>query len=227
MDLIKDSMDDACRECGVAVPSLFATNTDDTFMQLKMYLRQAADELLQRIDWQNCTISYPITGAATDTYALPTDFKRATRDINTVYGNSPQRWSFRPITSNGDWTQLESWGALSTYLYRFSGTDIQFSQTINSPDIITLAYVTKNWISSGGSRVSQWLTDADTTYLPADLLYMGTVWRWKRKMGLDYASLMGEYETELTRYAADDRQLQTVNFGKTDLDHLRQMGWTT
>ena len=220
MDLIKDSMDDVARECGVAVPSLWAANTDDTYMQIKMYLRQTANELLDRIDWQNCTLNQVITGTATDTYALETDFKRPTRDKNTVYGNSPQRWAFAPITSNGDWTKLESWGALSTYFYRFTGTNIEFSQTINSPDEITLSYVTKNWISSASVRVATWTTDLDETYLDGSLLYLGTTWRWKRKMGLDYASMMGEYETELSRRSADDRQRQKVDFNKSYPDRL-------
>lgn len=220
MDLIKDSMDDVARECGVAVPSLWASNTDDTYVQIKMYMRQAASEMLERIDWQDCTLNQVITGSGTNSYPLNEDFKRPTRDFNTVFGNSPQRWAFAPITTNGDWTQLQSWGALSTYFYRFTGTDIQFSQTINSPDQITLAYVTKNWINSGGNRVAAWTDDADTSYLPGRLLELGTIWRWKRKMGLDYASVLGEYETELSRRSADDRQQQKIGFGKTLPDRL-------
>lgn len=220
MDLIKDTMDDVARECGVAVPSLWASNTDDTYQQLKMYMRQAASELLERIDWQDCTLNQVITGAATDTYLLNTDFKRPTRDRNTVYGNSPQRWAFAPITSNGDWTQLQSWGALSTYFYQFTGESIQFSQTINSPDEITLSYITKNWINASGTRASTWVNDTDTSYLPSRLLEIGTTWRWKRKMGLDYQSLLGEYETELTRRSADNRQQQSISFNKSYPDRL-------
>lgn len=220
MDIIKDAMDDVARECGVSVPSLWASNTDDTYQQLKMYMRQTAAEMLDRIDWQNCTLNEVITGAATDTYALPTNFKRPTRDGNTVYGNSPQRWAFAPITTNGDWTQLQSWGALSTYFFRFTGTDIQFSQTINSPDEITLAYVTKNWIFSGSSRTDTWTADTDTSYLPVSILQLGCIWRWKRKMGLDYASILGEYETELSRASQDDRQQQSISFNKTMPDRL-------
>lgn len=220
MDIIKDVMDDVARECGSTVPSLWATNTEDTYMQFKMYLRQCADELLQRIDWQAVTLNEVYTGTGTDTYALPSDFKRPTRDRNTVYGNSPQRWAFAPVTTNGNWTQLQSWGALSTYLYRFTGSNIQFSQTINSPDEITLAYVSTNWISSGGSPTSTWTNDADLTYLPGSLLYLGSVWRWKRKMGLEYASQQGEYEAELSRYSQDDRQQQIISFNKSYPDRL-------
>jgi hypothetical protein len=220
MDLIKDSMDDVARECGVAVPSLWAANTDDTYQSLKMYMYQTARELLQRVDWQLCNLNQVITGTGVDTYALNSDFKRPTRGTNTVYGNSPQRWAFAPITSNGDWTKLQSWGALSTYFYQFTGTDLQFSQVINSPDEITLSYITKNWISSGGSRTDAWTTDLDLSYLPVELLYLGTVWRWKRKQGLDYASIMGEFETELTRYSNDDRNQQKISFNKTLPDRL-------
>lgn len=220
MDIIKDSMDNVARECGVALPSLWATNTDDSYMLLKQYLQQTADELLQRVDWQLCNLNQVFTGTGTDTYALNADFKRPTRDKNTVYGNSPQRWAFAPITSNGQWTQLKSWGALSTYFYQFTGTDLQFSQDINSPDQITLSYMTKNWISSGGSRAATWTNDADLSYLPVSLLETGTIWRWKRKMGLEYSSILGEYETELTRYSNDDRNSQRISFNKSMPDRL-------
>lgn len=220
MDIIKDSMDNVARECGVAVPSLWATNTDDTYMQLKMYLQQAASELLERVDWQDCTLDNVVTGSGTDTYLLPTDYKRPTRDLNTVYGNSPQRWAFMPVTSNGDWTRLKSWGAAITYFYRFTGPNIQFSQIINNPDQITFSYVTKNWISSGGNRAATWAADSDLTYLPARLLEMGTIWRWKRKMGLEYQSIQGEYESDLSRSSSDDRNRQTIGFGKSMPDRF-------
>lgn len=219
MDLIKDSMDDVARECGVAVPSLWATNTDDTYMTLKQFMRQTAKELLERIDWQRCTYTESITGTGTDTYALPSDFQRPTRGPNSVYGNAPH-WSYIPVTSNGDWTQLLSWGAGSTYYYRFTGNSIQFSQTINSPDTIAVAYVSKNWIDSSGTPTDTWTDDAQESYLPGRLIELGTTWRWKRKQGLEFSSYQGEYETELTRYSNDDRSQQLISFGKVIPDRL-------
>ncbi len=219
MDLIKDVMDDVARECGVAVPSVWSTNVDDTPEILKMYLRQASDELLSRIDWQRCTYTETITGTGADTYALPSDFKRPTRGPNSVYGNAPH-WSYIPVTSNGDWTQLLSWGAGSTYYYRFLGNSIQFSQVINSPDTIAVAYVSKNWVDNSGVPASTWTNDSQETYLPGELLRLGTIWRWKRKMGLDYDSIQGEYETEITRASNDDRASQLISFGKVIPDRL-------
>lgn len=219
MDLIKDVMDDVARECGVAVPSVWSTNVDDTPEILKMYLRQASDELLSRIDWQRCTYTETITGSGSDTYALPSDFKRPTRGPNSVYGNAPH-WSYIPVTSNGDWTQLLSWGAGSTYYYRFLGNSIQFSQVINSPDTISVAFVSKNWVDDSGTPASSWTSDSQETYLPGELLRLGTIWRWKRKMGLDYDSIQGEYETEITRASNDDRASQLISFGKVIPDRL-------
>lgn len=217
MDVLKTAMDDAAAECSLAVPSVFASNATDSYTQLKRYMRQAAKELLERIDWANCTIDYPVTGDGSTSYALPDDFLRLTRSDDPA---SPAVWSdgmrrkFSPVTSNGEWTVLQSYGPTPSYGYRIVGATIEFTQAIAVGDSVTISYVSTGWISNAGTRTATWVNDADLTYLPSRLIELGTAWRWMRKRGLEYAGYQGEFEIELTRYSNDDRGIRKISFGQ-------------
>lgn len=209
-------MDDAAAECSLAVPTTFATNTEDSYAQLKRYMVATAKELLQRIDWANCTLDGTITGDGGSVYDLETDFYRLTRSDDPA---SPAVWSdgmrrgFTPVTSNGEWTVLLSYGPTPTYAYRIVGSQIEFAQDIAVGDTVTYSYLTTGWISSSGSRAATWTNDADFTYLPAKLLELGTTWRWMRKRGLEFQSYQGEFEIELARRSNDDRMIRKIGFG--------------
>lgn len=217
MDLLKTAMDDAAAECSLAVPSVFATNTGDSYAQLKRYMRQTAKELMERIDWANITLDGTITGDGGAIYPLPSDFFRLTRsddpDKPAIWSNSMRR-SFAPVTSNGQWTVILSYGPTPSYGYRVVGSNIEFTQNIAVGEELTYSYVSTGWISSASTRVATWATDADFTYLPARLIELGTTWRWMKKRGLEYASYQGELEIELSRLANDDRGIRKISFGQ-------------
>lgn len=217
MDVLKDWMDNAASECALSVPSLFATNTTTSYTQLKRYMYDTARELLERHDWANCTIDYSITGTGTDTYALPSDFKRLTRsddDAQPAVWSDDMRRAFKPITSNGQWTVLQSVGPTPIYGYRVVGANIEFSQDIATGETVTISYVSTGWISHSSARTDEWANDADLTYLPGKLIELGTIWRWMRKRGQEFSSYQGEYEMILSRMVTDDRGQRVINMGE-------------
>lgn len=217
MDTLKSAMDDAAAECSLAVPSLFATNTGTSYAQLKRYMYATANELLQRLDWASCTIDATITGTGTDTYALASDFKRLPRsdeEDNPAVWSDDMRRAFTPVQTNGQWTVLQSMGPTPSYGYRIVGANIEFTQDIAVGETVTYSYVSTGWILNGSSRVATWAADADYTYLPRKLIELGTVWRWMRKRGLEFASYQGEFEMELSRLANDDRGIRKISFGQ-------------
>lgn len=217
MDTLKSAMDNAAAECSLAVPTLFATSTQTSYAQLKRYMYATANELLQRIDWAGCTVDGTITGTGAQSYPLASDFKRLTRrdeeDDPAVWSNDMRR-AFRPVQTNGQWTVLEAMGPTPSYGYRVVGANIEFTQPIASGETVTYAYVSAGWILSSAVRSATWVDDADFNYLPSKLVELGTVWRWMRKRGLEYASYQGEYEMELSRLANDDRGIRKISFGQ-------------
>lgn len=220
MDLLKTAMDNAAGECSLAAPSVWVSNTDTNYAQLKRYMYDVAREFVRRVDYTELTRDITITGDGGDTYPLQADFERLPRkdseDDPAVWSDGMQR-AFYPVTSNGQWTALQSRGPASSYGYRVVGSNIQFTQTIASGDTNTLAYVSNYWISSGGERVGVWGTEEDLTFIPGKIIELGVTWRWRRKRGLEFASYQGEYEIELSRYANDDRGIRKIRFGQRAL----------
>lgn len=218
MDVLKDAMDDAAAECSLAVPSLFATNTQTSYVQLKRYMYSTARELLSRIDWASCTLDETLTGDGTNVIALPSDFGRVVRrdeeDGAAVWSDGMRR-AFKPFNSNGEWTVVRSMGPTPSYGYRIVGSNIEFTQDIALGDTITLSYVSKDWISHASARAAEWTDDADLSYLPIRLIELGSVWRWRRKRGLEFSSYQGEFEIELTRASNDDRSIRKIRFGQS------------
>lgn len=217
-ELLLDAMTNAAAECSLATPAAFATNTTASYAQLRRYMYQAAKELLDRHDWSVLTLDTTITGTGASSYALPDDFRRITRrdeEYDPAVWSDTMRRAFRPVTSNGEWTVLQSMGPTPAFGYRIVGANIEFTQTIASGDTVTLSYVSKKWIENGGSPSETWVDDADYTYLPPRLIELGTVWRWKRFRGLEFQSYQGELEIEFARRTQDDRAVRKISFGQS------------
>lgn len=217
MDLLKTAMENAASECSLAAPAVWFSNTETSYAQLKRYMYDTARELVRRIDFTELTRDATITGDGGDTYPLQADFERLPRsdeeDDPAVYSTSMDR-AFRPVTSNGQWNVLANRGPTPLYGYRVVGSNIQFTQDITSDESITLSYVSNYWILTGSTRTGTWTTDEDYTYIPGKLIELGTVWRWRRKRGLEFASYQGQFELELSRYASDDRGVKKISFGQ-------------
>ena len=81
MATIADMMDEAADECSVSPPSSWVAATTLTYRDLKRFLTKTVNELLERVDWPDpIGLDTTITGTGVETYNLPSDFKRLTRD---------------------------------------------------------------------------------------------------------------------------------------------------
>lgn len=218
MATVAEVMDDVAGDCSVSPPPSWISATSLSYVELKRFLRQTVDELLDRVDWPDpIATDTVITGTGDETYALPSDFKRLTRDPLTVYETTTTRRRGIPVPTNGAWTHLKDLGSAGGDRYfrlsgdEASGFDISFWDNPTSGVSITVSYISKNWLSLAGTAGSTWTDVAATLLLPRDLVEMGTVWRFRRKKGLPYADRMNEYEAKLARRANDARVIRSVN----------------
>lgn len=212
---IKAAMDNAARTCRITPPSVWTSSTTPSVLELVALLYQTADELLERVDWSGLTLDSTVTGTGGASYSLPSDFKRLTRDESAVFETTPNRRRLVPITTNGDWTNMLQLQAAGGYrYYRIIGEDsIEFYRPLeDTTGVVKLSYVSTKWIKdSGGTKIAAWSADTDTTLLPAKLLEMGVVWRFRRDKGLVYADRQAEFEMHLSRYANDTRGLRVID----------------
>lgn len=218
MATVASVMDEAARECSIAPPSSWVSATTLSHVEMRQFLNETADELLERIDWPDpIAQDTVITGDGSEAYTLPSDFKRLTRDPLTVYETTTTRRAGIPVASNGAWTHLKDVGSAGGNRYfRTSGDEeagfaISFWDNPTSGNSITVSYISKNWLKISGTAGSEWTDNAATLLLDKRLVRMGVIWRFRRKKGMPYADRMNEYEAVLARKANDARVIRSVD----------------
>lgn len=220
MATVKDTMDKAARRCSVTPPSSWITATDKTSVELKDLLAEVVEEVLDRLDLPDpITKDTTITYTGTEPHDLPSDFLRLTRDPLAIYETTTTRRRGIPIMTNGMWSHLEQLGSAGgDRYYRLSGDDaagfaIEFYRPLASGDSVTVSYVSQNWLTSSGTAGTTWAAAEDTLLLPAELVRLGVVWRFKQRKGLPYSDIMAEYEARISRRINDGRGIRSVNMG--------------
>lgn len=212
---IADFMNVAAIECSIPRPASWvsATSTNETVM--KTFLLNTAREIIRRNDWKQITSSPDLVGSGAETFSLPADFLRLANGDNSVYEDSPNERPCVAIYRDGDWAELKSrnWAGVQRY-FRLRGSEIDFFKPVPTGGIVTLSYVSKNWVtkSDGTTPKEIWNIEDDVSLLPGHILQLGVIWRFRRHKGLQYLDRKVEYEAELARAISDDRPIVKVGF---------------
>jgi len=211
-------MDEAARECSLSPPQSWISTTTTGFLEFKQFLTETVDELLERVDWPSpIATDTVISGTGVETYSLPSDFKRLTRDPLSVYETTTTRRAAVPVSTNGEWTFIKDIGSAGGNRYYRTAGDEESGYTISfyrypaTGDSITVSYISKNWLKLSGTAGSAWTDVAATLMLPKRLIKEGVIWRFRRRKGLPYADRMNEYEAVLARMRNDARLIRSVD----------------
>ena len=146
-----------------------------------------------------------------DEYALPDDVYKILFD--TPWDRSRTRRMFGPLTT-GEWQQLKSGlktGTIYTsYRMKRSLSDPKKVFFIDPPpsesQTLFFEYLSNAWATdeTGTNLKTELENDTDVSLIPELLLELGTVWRWKKAKGEDYAADLAEYEVRRdTMFGAD------------------------
>lgn len=217
---VSELMNRAARECKLKAPGAWVPATDLSYMDMKDYLSDTVEELLQRLDWPNpVTIDLPVIGTGAEDHNLPPDFLRVTRDELAVYEPTTTRRACIPITSNGAWSHLKQLGSAGgNRYYRIQGSDgaykIGFYRPLEANQRVIVSYVSKNWNVAAGVYSDEWKVEEAECLFPADLVRLGVVWRFRRAKGMPYADRLNEYEGRLSRLINDARGIRSISFGE-------------
>lgn len=209
----------AAAECSVTAPTLWATATDPTHVEMRdVFLRQTVEDCQDRVDWPSpIGVTATITGTGVEGYALPSDFRRLMRDTYAVYERNRTRRECIPVSTDGEWEYMKELGTAGAYrFYRQRGYEGAFSLDFYRPlevgITIVYSYVSENWIP--GKAV--FTDETDVALFPRRLLEAGIVWRFRKRRGLEYGDALAEYEMLMARYANDRRTRRVISFGHVD-----------
>lgn len=207
---------DVADEVGIARPSVVVGSTDRAYQRLLTFSNREGRDLMRSVDWTMLQRLHTFTTVdSTAEYSLPADYDRII--VNTEWDRSRYEPLIGPLSP-------ERWQAIKSGLigsgvvgrrYRIVRSDSSATRTFrldptpsSSDDGETLAfeYISSYWCAStGGTAQETWAADTDYTLLNPDLHMLGTVIRFKRSVGLDFASEADEYQSLLGTITGQDR----------------------
>lgn len=227
MATVAKVMNHAAQRCSLRPPADWITNETATYSEMKSFLIETAEELLDRLDLPD-PITKPVrfTGDGTDQrHALPSDFKRLTRDEWAVYEPFRNRRKATQVHSNAAWEHLAltNTGG-SERFFRLTGDEgagfaMSFWRYLEPGSEISASYVSKNWLrnpatdASPAIEVDEWTVEAAQLLLPDVLVRLGVIWRFKQKKGLPHADALAEYEMRISRAINDAQGIRKISAG--------------
>jgi hypothetical protein len=178
-------------------------------------------ELAELHDWTVLQSLHTFTTVASqEEYALPTDYLRLIRD--TEWDRAQSRPLIGPISTQS-WESIKSSSLGSGVAFRrfriAKGASTLARKIYVEPtpaangDTLAFWYVSSYWCADTGQNNGQaaWAADNDEAIVDADLLRLGTLVRFKRSMGFEYASEADEYARMLERKKSQDAPSGTLN----------------
>lgn len=225
MTLVTEALNRIARQCSVTLPSSWVTATRTDHVEIRDdFLLETVADIQDRVDLPSpIGKQTTITGDGSETYSLPSDFKRLARDQFAVYDVALDR-PVMPITSDGQWTYTKDIGTTGVMrYYRVTGYDGNFSISLyDEPSAavdVTVSYVSTLWMASSGGTAGDTLTaEDDVLLLPRRIVEAGAVWRFRERRGLPYLDKYNEYEALLARLSNDSRGRRIVNMSGTTKD---------
>lgn len=212
---------DVCDEVGIAQPSAVISSSDRAIQRLLYLSNREGRDLMRSANWTRLQRLHTFTTTdSVDEYSLPADYDRLIQDTEWDRNNyepivgalSPQRW------------QAIQSGLIGSGLvgrrYRIYRSDSTVNRTFrldptpgsdDAGETLAFEYISNYWsASTGDTAQGPWAVDTDYTLHNEDLHTLGVVIRYKRAVGLDYASEADEYANLHATLVGQDRPSPTL-----------------
>lgn len=204
----------AALRCNVPVPASAIGVSDPQVQKLIAYAQDAGDDFAERWPWLTMQSQTTFTGdGVTTLFTPPSGFESLEPSdvfVSSVYPTVPL---VGPI-NNDDLLRLKALPYSTTpAVWRRIGLQIEFYPAPAAAEIITFNYVSSSWITnaSGTPYVPcVWTADTDVSRIPERCIRLGTIWRFKRGNGLDYAEEFASAERAFDINAGSENQERTV-----------------
>lgn len=210
-----DIVRDAAIQAGLSPPSVAASSTEQTDIELVHFANLALAELRAWHDWSALSVAGSITGDGTATdWTPPVDFDRLAKGQAMQRLNGTVYRLYGPL--NG--VQRTDWRARNVVqineVFWFRGGKIVISPALGDGRVVVYEYQSKNAVRpQTGSDKAKFTLDTDSCLLDEGLMALMVLWMWKRSKGLDYAQ---EYDTARMRlqlFAGRDASMRPVASG--------------
>ena len=200
----------AAPRMGIAVPSALMSSTDDTDLELRSVMQEAADRIVRAHDWSALKVEETNTGdGTTEGFDLPTDYLRMPKE--------GQVWSTRwqhplaPVTAE-EWLRLEirEYDLVVGTWILLEG-QIKFKPVLTSAETARWFYISNTAVKpASGANKARFTADDDTFRLGDRILELAVIWEWRAAKGLPYEEHMVTAEAALAQAISDDKGARII-----------------
>ena len=195
----------ACDTIGLSRPSVAIASTDQNVRVLLALANTEGRELLERFAWPQTQIEKTHTTLAAELQGVVTTLAPGFSYI--INGTFWDRTLTQPVTgplSPLEWQTLKARTATGPYSsFRMQGGKLYAYPAPAAGNTWVFEYQSTYFCQSAvEANQSVWTADSDVGVLDENLMMMGTVWRFKKKNGLDYSEDFRMYEQKLANQMA-------------------------
>ena len=195
----------ACDTIGLSRPSVAIASTDQNVRVLLALANTEGQELLERYAWPQTQIEKTHTTLAAELQGVVTTLAPGfSYIINSTFWNRTLSEPVSGPLSPSEWQALKAQTATGPYSsFRMQGGKLYAYPAPVAGNTWVFEYQSTYFCqASGGANQSVWTADSDVGVLDENLMMLGTVWRFKKKNGLDYSEDFRMYEQKLANQMA-------------------------
>lgn len=187
---------DVAMKVGLERPDAVYTSTGRDMLEMQSLIDEVVTDILECHDWQVLQTIKTYTGdGATEGHTLPSDYERMLNGASIW--SSRWTWAFNHITDPDDW--LEYQVVPYTFVngnWMIYGGALHILPVMASTETAKFFYISDKIVLGDDATTTKasFGGDSDTLRISEKLLYLGLVWKWKAKKGLDYAEDLENYE---------------------------------
>lgn len=187
-----------CNRLGLAAPTSAVGSSDLQIATIVALCNEEGQDLAARYDWTALQSEATYTTLATEIQgAIDTIAPGLNFILNdTIWNRTLRRPVFGPRTPQS-WQQQKAFAINGPWSsHRIKGGNLLMYPVPTAGENCYFEYISKNWCtdSTGATGYSAWNNDADLPVLNDQLIILGTVWRWKKLKGFEYAEDFNSYE---------------------------------
>lgn len=219
-DTVLQIVRDACSEIGITAPNTAVGSTDLQIIQITQLANREGKSLANRYPWtalvQQATYT---TLAAEDQGALIGDildedvgFKYI---VNETIWDRTGKYAVAGPTAGPRWQAEKSFSITGPYnRYRIYGGHLYLLPAPDAGRTIAFEYLSENWVQDEDATETRnkFTLDSDLPILDSDLITLGTIWRWKKSKGFEYAQDFEDYESAVADAMARDGTKPILTF---------------
>ena len=208
---------DAIASSGLeSVPVVFGSD-DETAREVRVALRDAAEEITEAHDWRALTRTFTIIGdGETFNVNLPSDFLRSPKSARV---HSSKWVSYRHVHDADQWLSegVTYGGVLPSYIT--GSSQISFRPAPAQDERVHLTYISSAYARNGTTLKTEFDQETDEFVLADRLLRLGLIYHLRAGQGLDFTIAKTQFDNAIQLAITRDK-------GARILTQASRMSWS-